>query len=1018
MYPGQDNHHLESWVVEKSAKECSGFSEVVDIHHGSSLQPKQEQWSVLFKTIPLQHIPSRFHDCLSIHKIPTISIGIAGALDTPPHFHRPFFGLPLLDTISLPIHLHCTFILSEDRRSIRHDEKGQVNLESQFNRWLLAKVVPSFYLQFLAGWNNTRPMKECPWWPKEAEKDWISRAVVKAMATILPESNELVCDSYSNHRIAPSKAHFLQPSCPGDLLQALLPDDLAILPPGFSSPPLPGVDSNYLTTILQHQAASIISMYKEGRITVGDVAAVTGFLNLSFPNSLGLPLLPLADGTLAPLSAEHTIFYCPPQQHETPQFPFPLHHFLHPEAAKEHAIYDSLQVRKLDNMAISRLIMANIPEQDTFSPSRALDLWLGELWDFLDNATEVSIEDLAFRRLPLIPTYSPEIPTRISFLELTRSKVLLIKPRKTVPLDACAALGMKLIRIADCGKKLREAIKSQKEQSTGIHHAIIGFFTDLPLEQIPHRFQRLSHELHSEFSQWFRKQLSGAYRSLSETEKAIVQHLPLWETVQTDPGPVRFVSASTAIVIPEGISPDVVRTPWATGSTAYVPADYLPSFMKEPVALSTFYTDHLSFPLVMSTVTSTYKSLLKEILRSPGPRPSILVPNANGRMSPPSELYLSSNATFANAFASQNRAFLHPDLRDLEQELCHGWGLISTVTAPSFEACALAIHQDINGADILSRALAVFRTYNAEMPRELFGNPSSQNALQDLRFIPRRVGSTHYGSIPTDSYHSLPDIVSPSEVADPKFVRVAWTQRAMCFEVPSPELRVVNNSAWEPTAPEVVRFPFLLPRLPLTIHFQIEHLRILSTRIAPNLQHNSELIEDLKATYLWLNDHESEAEGLLDYNQDKLFLNVDNPFSEWTWDSASELLLDDRDSSNPRPVRQFLRIYSGLLRAAGVKEIDHVSIPDDLPCEFSHETRLTRIRSSFNRMREADQLTDVIFIAEDGTEFAAHRVFLAAQSRHFETCFSLGWRESRDLEGKVEINVDHSQGCLEAVLGS
>jgi len=155
---------------------------------------------------------------------------------------------------------------------------------------------------------------------------------------------------------------------------------------------------------------------------------------------------------------------------------------------------------------------------------------------------------------------------------------------------------------------------------------------------------------------------------------------------------------------------------------------------------------------------------------------------------------------------------------------------------------------------------------------------------------------------------------------------------------------------------------------------------------------------------------------LLDYNQDKLFLNVDNPVLEWTWDSASELLLDDRDSSNPHPVRHFLRSYDGLLRAAGVKKINHVSIPDDLPREVSHETQLTRIRSSFNRMRETDQLTDVTFIAEDGTEFPAHRVFLAAQSRHFDTCFSLGWRESRDLEGKIDV--DHSQECLKAVLGS
>ena len=156
-----------------------------------------------------------------------------------------------------------------------------------------------------------------------------------------------------------------------------------------------------------------------------------------------------------------------------------------------------------------------------------------------------------------------------------------------------------------------------------------------------------------------------------------------------------------------------------------------------------------------------------------------------------------------------------------------------------------------------------------------------------------------------------------------------------------------------------------------------------------------------------------------DYNDERLFLNIDDPVREWSWNSASELLFDERDSSNPRRVRKFLKNYSGLLRAAGVKEISHVSIPANLMREDSHETQLTRLRNKFNSMREADRLTDVTFIANDGTEFPAHRVFLAAQSRHFETCFaSDSWRESRDLEEQVEIPVDHGQECLKSVLGS
>ena len=817
-YPGQHKVHQEPWAVEKSTDNLPGFSGDLTILHPSlSLPPNQ--WSVLFKTIPLSDIPPDFHECLSTHKIQTVSIGIAGSLDKqPPHYqHRPFFGVPLLDTISLPIHLHCTFILSEDRRSVRC-EKGSGNPESSFNEWLLTQKIPLLYLQLLAGWNHAHPMKECPWWPRKVGTDTISQVVFKAMETTLSTSGELVCDTHSGHRIAPSKAHFLQPLCPTGLLLALLPEDLAIIPPIFShlsSPPLQNVGNNYLTTILRNEADSIISMYKEGRITVDDVVDVTKFLKLSsLLDSIGLPLLPLADGTLATLSTGHTTFYLPQQEHGKPQPLFPLHHFLDPKAAKEHAIYDPLEVHKLDSAAISRLVMEKIPKKDTLISSPDLERWFEELWNLLSVTPTVGIEDSVFQWLPLIPIYSANEPTRISLQRLAESDVLFIGPQMNVPLDACAALGMKLVKAKDCKRKLREAIESRKDLRKGIHRTIIGFFKELPLHRIPLIFQRLNYKLRSEFSQWFRGQLSVHYNSLPDDEKETVQHLPLWEAVPVSGlEPAKFVSIDTALVIPRGVNKEVVRR-WTTASTSYVPADHLLSLVKNPVTLPTFYTDHLSFPAVMTTITPAYKSLLKEVLGS-RPQPPIFVPNANGRMSPSNELYLSSNATFVAAFTPQNKAFLHPDLREFEPELCN-WGLIRTVTPPSFEACALAIKRDIHKAGILPRALTVFRAYKTEMPNSLLGNRDSQNALRNIRFIPRRTGSTRYGSIPTDRYHSLPDIVSPCEILDPVYARVAWTQRAVCLDEPSPSLLLINKSVWEPEVSEVVRDIFIHSAIHLT----------------------------------------------------------------------------------------------------------------------------------------------------------------------------------------------------------
>ena len=129
---------------------------------------------------------------------------------------------------------------------------------------------------------------------------------------------------------------------------------------------------------------------------------------------------------------------------------------------------------------------------------------------------------------------------------------------------------------------------------------------------------------------------------------------------------------------------------------------------------------------------------------------------------------------------------------------------------------------------------------------------------------------------------------------------------------------------------------------------------------------------------------------LPDYNE-RLFLNVDEPTLERSWNSASELPFDENDSSNARRVRQFLRNYQGLLRTAGVREISHVSVPKNLLSKDSREAQLVRLSSNLDEMREADRSTDVTFIAEDGAEFTAYRMFLAAQIAHFKTCFPHGW---------------------------
>ena len=153
---------------------------------------------------------------------------------------------------------------------------------------------------------------------------------------------------------------------------------------------------------------------------------------------------------------------------------------------------------------------------------------------------------------------------------------------------------------------------------------------------------------------------------------------------------------------------------------------------------------------------------------------------------------------------------------------------------------------------------------------------------------------------------------------------------------------------------------------------------------------------------------------MLDYNGERLFLDVDDPTLQWSWNSASELLFDENDSSNPRRMRQFLRNHQGLLRTAGVREISHASVPNNLLSEDSREAQLAWFSSILDEMRKADQLADVAFIADsDGAEFMAHRTFLAAQVGYFKTHFSHGWRESDVIGSTARIPLDKSRECMD-----
>jgi sacsin len=204
----------------------------------------------------------------------------------------------------------------------------------------------------------------------------------------------------------------------------------------------------------------------------------------------------------------------------------------------------------------------------------------------------------------------------------------------------------------------------------------------------------------------------------------------------------------------------------------------------------------------------------------------------------------------------------------------------------------------------------------------------------------------------------------------------------------------------------------------------LEHLRVLSLQIAPSYPSNTELLSDIKQTYQWLEKYKEDAalgHRLVQYHTEPLFLNIDDPeCMDWTWHSASKMYINISDSpaSDCWGVRQFLIPFRGLLRLAGVKEVQMRTAPDmpisSLEQQLNH---LQLMRNAYDSMRREGKLTDVIFITDDGEEFPAHRVVLAGAGEHFRDLFLGQWGESNLIVDRPISVPECPADCLRWILG-
>ncbi|KAI0739602.1 hypothetical protein C8Q80DRAFT_1274667 [Daedaleopsis nitida] len=1025
-------------------------------------------WSTFVYVIPSASYPPWVPEVLEKHRMKQVRIALASehGVDSDcsaakAKTHRAtqklfFTSLPLPIMTTLPVHVNASFVLADDRRSIRWDGDGTLNRDSEFNHWLLSSMIPPLYLFLLEVWHRSLPKSLAPW-PGHGNDppDTLSRTVVDGFySDCLSRSTRPVCRTITGRCIIPSSAVLHSASDPLAIrivLRFLKPDDLVKLPSDvrirvLALPGMRRVDSSYISTVISQQEPRFLEVYRSGELGVHHLKDIIKFL-LPLGDSptettarsaevlAGLPLLPLADESLARIKAEgeaaSVVFTGAWEQsvQEGTPYPwpvFPARRFLHPSLDQELLLERGLNVKRLEGSDVVSLlqdVIAPAARRDVTATERAWILSFWSLYPKLPNRPKLD----QLSQFPLIPTASDLI-----FFSLNNAIALpTIGYPEARARDDCSII----TPLQKLGAEfVLERLQVTSSWNTAGHLAlpfevrchlsVVAFtfkrvlaifqhlFDTYGQDFVHRRFDALCDGERKQLASWVRHNL-GTWQddrtggSDSNAEVDIVPHLPIWTAYPSVSGSPTLLSLTDTFVriLPMGITlTHVILYLGKNPSLHFV--EYSTEMSKlvnvNPMSFDDFVR-LLKFAPYFRNVDSIgrYKLLLNCVLRYAfdRPVPGLAVPNEGLELVDISTVYKSNVPEFQAAFAHRlNQNFVHSLLRTYEDRMV-ALGLRVDLDCSSFLTCVQAMDEDFDKESLedCERSRVIFAWYSTQLPLKAEGNDAWWRSLDAYSFIPRHA-SRRIGSLTTFEASEfsvpLPCIVSPNRILLHEHSSVCWTQRALFPEQSSVIRRLVmaDESIGVPTVEEVVK-----------------HLRVLALKIAPRYPKDSGLLEDLEATYKFLNDRDADAAPyLLRQRREKLFLNVDDPTRDgWHFCAASQIMFNVPDEDGREDVRVFLRPFRNLLFAGGAEEIKVPMAP--VLVQSPAEDELARMRASLDGLRQSKILTDVVFTleerSEDTAEFHAHRVILSTASEHFHTMFCGQLAESGPASAEHPITV-------------
>ncbi|KAG8935855.1 hypothetical protein FRC00_010162, partial [Tulasnella sp. 408] len=917
--------------------------------HNTNVMP--EHWLVTSAQVAKEVFPSRFHPLFSPHRLPTPTFGLALSLSArlSATNSRLFATLPLPVSTSLPVHINATWILAQDRRSIRYDAPdatGQRPLDTLYNEYLLMELIAPLYVKTLALVLLHHPKLARQFWPGKAQ-DGPSRVIATEIHKRMVSTKEAVLLSAQNQPISPSNAIIhLSRKVPMSIRTILT--ELQV--PNYV--PYPYFDTSFLedwgslrfdvakefSRILRHNAAALKKLWPtrdptNPAFTFKELLSATDYLLKERESLEGLPLLLRGDGELVEFqsSGRRKIFASHRSDLARLFDESVIVHLNFSDAAAQGLAKLNLNVADLDPQGMRELLAHEgraISPASTKIVSKAELEWHKRLLEFLASpACPVKLEDVA--DLPLLPAFGRELV--VSLNHANGGGVWWRSRYEDRNLTAILLqLGVVEVDVPPGGTQ---------GANTADLAGILRLFGQLSLSptQI---LKKVASEDWNGFVEYLKLWVQVHYiTKLSPAEFQTLTALPLFQGRQGI-NELPFVPASQVLMLPESAELNTLARYLPPGQTFAEHSSHLAAIFQRGKATK---KRKLSFENLLGQLRiphqlaqdeeSSFSALLQLIAtHHVGRYNNQLIPNGNRVLRRPSELFDHRVELFSTAFEGRQDLFVHPNFRGSIDRLVD-LGVQSEITSQRLLECLRAVDRDARqGQDLVRRASWLWDYINAAPPQL---RQIAFDTIRGLRFLPRQA-QRHPSDPDFDTYaRDLPNVVSLDDLCTLEHEPVVWTQRARFSSLPSAHLKAIYPNIGEPAPVDVV-----------------QHL-----------------------------------------------VSLDN----WTWRAADQVVFDLTYDVDGRFVaRKFLLPFRSLLVEAGAHEYRVASLPSTKSAAKTSHPEM--IRAGWNDLRQTGQLLDICFQV-DGQEVPAHRGMLAAAIPHFKTAFAGSFRESVTFAEGSELPV-------------